>query len=145
MQTTHTTTGERNSKLAGINVVKAFDVPPHCFHPRPKVWSSMVVMTPRPVAVEGSQLPAYRRVAKAVFAGRRKTVRNGLKPIMDDVDAVLRAAGVDPGVRAETLDIDVFGRLAIAAHAAGLKGDVTPEELAEADAETGEDGDAGAA
>jgi 16S rRNA (adenine1518-N6/adenine1519-N6)-dimethyltransferase len=124
-----------------LQVRSAFDVPPHAFHPRPKVWSSMVVMTPRETPVDGAMLPTYGRVAKAAFAGRRKTIRNGLKPLFDNVDAVLADAGIDPGIRAETLDIDVFGRLAIVAARHGLKG----ADVAVDDEGDGEDTDAGTA
>lgn len=95
-----------------LTVEKAFDVPPGAFHPPPKVWSSVVVMTPREKATEGSELPAFKRVVKALFAARRKTVRNGLKVLVDEAETHLRAAGIDPGARAETLDLDAFGRLA---------------------------------
>jgi len=95
-----------------LTVEKAFDVPPGAFHPPPKVWSSIVVMTPRATWTPGAELPAFKRVVKALFAARRKTVRNGLKVLVDDAEVHLRAAGIDPGARAETLDLEAFGRLA---------------------------------
>ncbi|MEW5848534.1 MAG: 16S rRNA (adenine(1518)-N(6)/adenine(1519)-N(6))-dimethyltransferase RsmA [Myxococcota bacterium] len=101
---------------ARLNVQKAFDVPPGAFHPPPKVTSSVVLLTPRPDPVPGGELPAYPRVVKAAFAARRKTLRNGLKPILGEhVDEVLSQAGVDGKARAETLSPEQFGALARAA------------------------------
>ena len=84
-----------------------FDVPPSAFHPRPKVQSAVVRMTPR----DESPWPdceAWRleRVVRAAFAQRRKTLRNTLKGLID-ADG-LEVLGIDPGARAETLGMTQF-------------------------------------
>jgi 16S rRNA (adenine1518-N6/adenine1519-N6)-dimethyltransferase len=43
---------------------------------------------------------------QAAFAQRRKTLRNNLKGIIDTAE--LERLGIDPGARAETLDIPEF-------------------------------------
>jgi 16S rRNA (adenine1518-N6/adenine1519-N6)-dimethyltransferase len=58
----------------------------------------------------------FSRVVAAAFGQRRKTLRNALANVADE-DA-LRAAGVDPSARGETLSIDDFVRLANALAAA---------------------------
>jgi 16S rRNA (adenine1518-N6/adenine1519-N6)-dimethyltransferase len=65
-----------------------------------------------PVAVDERRL---WRVVDAGFAERRKTMRNavrrlGLSP--DEADRALRAAGIEPSARAETLSLEDFARLA---------------------------------
>jgi 16S rRNA (adenine1518-N6/adenine1519-N6)-dimethyltransferase len=55
----------------------------------------------------------FARVVAAAFGQRRKTLRNALASVLDE--AAIRDAGVDPGVRAETLDLPAFVRLAQAA------------------------------
>jgi 16S rRNA (adenine1518-N6/adenine1519-N6)-dimethyltransferase len=75
-------------------------------------------------------------VVKALFAARRKTVRNGLKAIVDEAEVHLRAAGIDPGERAEKLDLEAFGRLALR---------VAPLLTPAAEPVSDEDDDAGAA
>ena len=47
---------------------------------------------------------------KAAFAQRRKTLRNNLKGIIDS--GQLEALGVDPGARAETLELATFIEIA---------------------------------
>ncbi len=55
-------------------------------------------------------------MVKAGFGQRRKTLLNALTGIYgltkDDIAAVMTAAGVDPGRRAETLDLGEFAALA---------------------------------
>ena len=99
-------------------VKKLFDVPPECFMPRPKVTSSVVALTPRaeaPCAVEDETL--MFRCVRAAFAQRRKTLSNALTNGLgaytrEQVNAALERAGIDPGVRGETLGCAEFARIA---------------------------------
>ena len=50
------------------------------------------------------------RLVAAAFGQRRKTLRNALSPLADE--RLLRAAGIDPSARGETLSVDDFARLA---------------------------------
>jgi 16S rRNA (adenine1518-N6/adenine1519-N6)-dimethyltransferase len=90
-------------------------VPRTVFWPQPGVDSVLVRITrrPAPVAVEGN---ALMRVVRASFSHRRKTLRNALSTAlglgMADTEQALRAAGVDPGARAEALSIEEFARIA---------------------------------
>lgn len=94
--------------------VDGFPVPRNCFLPPPHV-DSAVIRLERVVRPESAEvLAAAGRVAEAAFAQRRKTIRNSLRATIGagvDVDALLGGAGVDPGVRAETLDVDTYIRL----------------------------------
>lgn len=88
-----------------------FDVPPGAFRPPPKVDSSVVRLVPLPAEARHDADPArVHAIVKAAFAQRRKTLSNALRQLMD-ADAI-RAADVDPKVRAETLAPEDFVRLA---------------------------------
>jgi 16S rRNA (adenine1518-N6/adenine1519-N6)-dimethyltransferase len=101
-------------------LARLFVVPAGAFSPAPKVESAIVRLVPRP---EG-ELPAVdaealARVVAAAFGQRRKTLRNALSDLLDA--AAIRACGIDPGARAETLPVAAFVALAqrLAAVAAG--------------------------
>jgi 16S rRNA (adenine1518-N6/adenine1519-N6)-dimethyltransferase len=51
----------------------------------------------------------FARIVAAAFGQRRKTLRNALSAIADQ--EALRAAGIDPRARGETLGVDDFVRL----------------------------------
>lgn len=103
---------------AACAVEKVCGAAPGCFHPAPRVHSTVVRMTPRatPLAVEDGR---FRQVVHALFAARRKTLRNGLSSVVgrDRAAAVCEAAGVDPGARPETLSVEALGRLSEASKA----------------------------
>ncbi len=84
-----------------------FDVDPECFHPQPKVMSSIVRLTPyteQPYQIDDRVL--FEKIVKAAFSQRRKTIRNTLKNICSDKD--FSATGISPSARAEALSIDDF-------------------------------------
>lgn len=88
-----------------------FDVAPTAFNPQPKVWSSVVRMTPHSsppfVARDERRLG---EVVTAAFGQRRKTLRNALRSMLGEQELV--ALGIDPGVRGETLGVAAFVRIA---------------------------------
>ena len=86
-----------------------FAVGPGAFQPPPKVWSAVVRITPRSpplFAVSGQ----YAAVVAAAFAQRRKTLRNALRRLLTGEE--IRACGIDPGTRPETLTPQAFNTLA---------------------------------
>ncbi|MDJ0759877.1 MAG: 16S rRNA (adenine(1518)-N(6)/adenine(1519)-N(6))-dimethyltransferase RsmA [Woeseiaceae bacterium] len=84
-----------------------FDVPPESFDPPPAVMSAVVRLTPKPddacVILDEDHMS---RLVAAAFGQRRKTLRNSLSEFASAEE--LSAAGIDPGLRAEQLDVDAF-------------------------------------
>jgi 16S rRNA (adenine1518-N6/adenine1519-N6)-dimethyltransferase len=95
----------------------ALRVPAGAFRPPPKVESAVLRLRPLAVPrVEPAEQRRFHAVVRAAFAQRRKTLANALAAgLALSVEAARRAAtaaGVDPGRRAETLDIKEFAALA---------------------------------
>ena len=91
---------------------KVMDAPARAFTPPPKVDSAVVRLTPREDAPTEPMLRALEQVTAAAFGQRRKMLRSSLKVLGGETLAM--AAGLDPQVRAETVDLDGFLRLAAA-------------------------------
>ncbi len=90
-----------------------FEVGAGAFKPPPRVISAVVRITPRPAPFPIHDLDCFDRVVTAAFGQRRKTLANALRGVMDA--GRIRAAGIDPGLRAERLAPADFARLAVAA------------------------------
>ncbi|PAU88227.1 16S rRNA (adenine(1518)-N(6)/adenine(1519)-N(6))-dimethyltransferase [Pseudomonas sp. WN033] len=88
-----------------------FDVGPGAFNPPPKVDSAIVRLTPHAsLPHPAKDLSCLERVVREAFNHRRKTLRNTLKPLLDS--NAIEAAGIDPGLRPEQIDLAGFVRLA---------------------------------
>ncbi len=79
-----------------------FSVPAMAFRPAPKVESAVVRLCPRgPGEPRPRDLAWFDEVVRRAFGQRRKTVRNALASLL--TEAELRAQGIAPSARAETL------------------------------------------
>ena len=96
-------------------VDKLFEVPPEAFNPRPRVQSAIVRLTPwRESPWPPCDAALLRQVVQTAFGQRRKTLRNNLKGLIDT--GRLEALGIDPGARAETLELRQFIEITTAIH-----------------------------
>jgi 16S rRNA (adenine1518-N6/adenine1519-N6)-dimethyltransferase len=100
-----------------FEVTKVADLPAHYFHPPPKVDSAVVRLERRAVPrAEVTSDDRFRRMVKAAFAHRRKTLINSLKSdttlaSAEQYQAALLAVGIDGKRRAETLSVEEFAAL----------------------------------
>jgi 16S rRNA (adenine1518-N6/adenine1519-N6)-dimethyltransferase len=99
---------------------RAGPVPRSVFWPVPNVGSGLVAFTrrDRPAAGAGVARAEVFAVVDAAFSQRRKTLRAALAGWAGsaaDAERILRAAGIDPRARGESLGVDEFARIAGAA------------------------------
>lgn len=100
-----------------FDLEKLFTISPDSFYPPPRVQSAVIRLLPLPrPRADISSEELFRRVVKAAFARRRKTIVNSLRsdPSLGPQDllrGVLEGSGIDPSRRAETLSVDEFARL----------------------------------
>ncbi len=111
--------GVPSVKIAWYATAKrAGAVPRAVFWPVPNVDSGLVRMVRHdPPATPATRAEVFV-VIDAAFAQRRKTLRAALAGWAGSAataEQVLRAAGIDPSARGETLDVSAFARLAAAA------------------------------
>lgn len=98
------------------DVDRLLSLPPGAFRPPPKVHSAVVRLRFRPPAAEVGDPRVFETLVRGLFAQRRKTLANALKPLAagfaKSPDALLSAAGIDGRRRPETLHVEEFARLA---------------------------------
>jgi 16S rRNA (adenine1518-N6/adenine1519-N6)-dimethyltransferase len=92
-------------------VTPLFVIGPGAFTPPPKVDSAFVRLEPYlqpPVTIDDEAV--FAALVRQAFGQRRKTLRNTLRELLDADE--IKAAGIDPGARAETLSLNAFAALA---------------------------------
>ena len=99
------------------HVEYGFSVGPSAFYPPPKVQSAVVRLIRRDVpAVRPRDLELFRKVVRAAFAYRRKTLVNSLSLALglphERIERAAAAAGIPTERRGERLELDDFSRLA---------------------------------
>lgn len=91
-------------------VLPLFEVHPNCFDPPPRVDSAVVSLQPHDSPPwDVGDFSNFQWVVTAAFSARRKTLRNALAGVLDETR--IRAAGVDPGSRAERVTPESYAAL----------------------------------
>lgn len=96
---------------AACQVEPLFTIGTGAFTPPPRVESAFVRLTPYsspPFVI--ADTARFAHLVTQAFSHRRKTLRNALRGLADE--AAIRAAGLDPGGRPETLSAGDYARLA---------------------------------
>ncbi|MDD5057037.1 MAG: 16S rRNA (adenine(1518)-N(6)/adenine(1519)-N(6))-dimethyltransferase RsmA [Sideroxydans sp.] len=99
---------------------KLLDVPPQSFRPAPKVDSAIVRMIPLPadkIVVKNETL--FAQIVSSAFGQRRKTLRNTLKPYLNESE--FEQLGINAQLRAENLGVDEFASIANYLNGRGLR------------------------
>ncbi len=110
---THTKDYGRLSVLSQLtcNIVKLIDLPPHVFTPAPKIWSSVLLFTPKKQPLNNATIEKIEKITSTVFSKRRKMLRQSLK---SNPKILLKAIdiGIDPTSRPEEISPNMFLELA---------------------------------
>jgi 16S rRNA (adenine1518-N6/adenine1519-N6)-dimethyltransferase len=118
-----------------VRLERVRDLPAACFHPVPKVTSTLVRATPLeagpipPRAGDEDELRDVERLVRAAFGTRRKTLVNALRtglqppPAPEELHAALDRLGIDRRSRAEALAPE-----ALLALARALRGSGSPDQ-----------------
>jgi 16S rRNA (adenine1518-N6/adenine1519-N6)-dimethyltransferase len=91
---------------------RMFDVPPRAFVPPPKVTSSVVRLVPRARPLFPAKAEILERVTRAAFGQRRKMLRQSLRTLSSEPEALLATCAIAPTARAEELDVEQFCAIA---------------------------------
>ncbi len=93
-----------------------FDVSRSAFVPPPKIVSSIVRLEPLDEPTAPAELADLEKVTAAAFGQRRKMLRQSLKTLSANTDAIIGEAGIAPTERPEHLTVAEFASLARAYH-----------------------------
>lgn len=95
-------------------VIKLFDLPPTCFVPAPKIWSSVLLFKPKAEAYSKEVLDKVEMLTGLSFGQRRKMIRQSLKSVKG-IFEIFGELEINPELRAENLTpeqyLDIAKRL----------------------------------
>ena len=89
-----------------------FTVKPEAFTPAPSVASAIVEFMPIERPMPACRVGTLGAVTAAAFGQRRKMLRQSLRSLTPNPEALLAAAGIAPTLRAEALAVQDLARLA---------------------------------
>ncbi len=81
-----------------FHVERLMDISPGAFRPRPKVYSTVLRLSPREPEVAAIDQRFFKNLVKAAFQMRRKKLVNTLKPLVKSNKKILEAAFFEIGI-----------------------------------------------
>lgn len=91
-----------------FNCKKLFDVPPHVFHPPPKVWSSIIQLTPKDHKISKNDRETLNKITSAAFNMRRKMLKSSFKEFSPKIFKIMNELKISTELRPENLTPDNF-------------------------------------
>ena len=103
----------RLSVLAQLTcgIVKLMDLPPECFTPAPKIWSTVLLFRPKTTVPDKQIVQKVEKITSAAFGQRRKMLRQSLKQF-PGLTEKCGSLGISLTARAEELTPEMFLQLA---------------------------------
>lgn len=93
-------------------IEKCFDVKPEAFYPAPKVYSTVVKLSPLASVVDREVLRQVELATKFAFGERRKMIKSSLKRLTPEINRILDELKMDKSLRAENLSPQDYLNLA---------------------------------
>lgn len=93
------------------DVVYLMTLPPSAFTPAPKVYSSLVCLTPKKNPATGFTFETMEKLTAAAFGQRRKMLRSSLKSV-GNPEELCAAAGIETTLRAEDVPVEAYCKMA---------------------------------
>ena len=91
-----------------LNSHKLFDISPKCFFPKPKVWSSLVLLDPKKKIETINKSKNLEHITNIFFNQKRKMIKKPMKQLFDDYIEVSNRLGVDLKLRPQNLTVKKY-------------------------------------
>ncbi len=86
-----------------MNCEKVIDIDPKYFNPKPKVWSSLIVIMPKSKIEKLKNPKNLEHVTNIFFNHRRKMIRKPMKQLFDNYESVAKILNLDLNLRPQNI------------------------------------------
>ncbi len=82
---------------------KIFDISPESFYPKPKIWSSLVVLEPTTELLKKHEIVKLEYITRIFFNQRRKMIKKPLKSLFKNYEDIANKLNIDTNSRPQNL------------------------------------------
>ena len=91
-----------------MNYEKIFDINPNSFYPKPKVWSSLVIFSPKDNYERLNKVKNLEHITNIFFNQRRKMIKKPMKQLFSEYEKVANILKIDLKLRPQNLSKDKY-------------------------------------
>ena len=86
-----------------MNREKIFDISPESFYPKPRVWSSLIVLEPILNLVENTEIETLEFITRTFFSHRRKMIKKPMKQLFTNYEEIANKMNIDLNIRPQNI------------------------------------------
>ena len=94
-----------------LNIKKICDIGPHCFSPKPKVESSLLLLKPKENFINFESPKNLEKITRIFFMHRRKKIKTPFLQLFDKDKYLATKLGIDLNLRPQNLDYNTYFEL----------------------------------
>ena len=94
-----------------LNVEKIIDIKPQSFSPRPKIYSSLLLFTPKENFFKLKDPKNLEKITRIFFSQRRKMLKKPFNQVFADGKEVAEKFGIDLNLRPQNLKPEIYFKL----------------------------------
>ena len=91
-----------------FDVTKVININPECFSPKPKVYSTLLIFTPKTNVVKINNPLILENITRVFFSQRRKMVKKSFAKLFKNFDLISKKIGVRLSDRAQNISVDKY-------------------------------------
>ena len=82
---------------------KIFDIDPDNFYPKPKVWSSLIILTPKSKIDNLINSKTLEHITNIFFNQRRKMIKKPMKQLFNNYEDISKNLNIDLNMRPQNI------------------------------------------
>jgi 16S rRNA (adenine1518-N6/adenine1519-N6)-dimethyltransferase len=94
-----------------LKVIKICDIKPHSFFPKPKVYSSLLLLSPKNKIYKINDPKNLEKVTRIFFSHRRKMLKKPFNQLFNGDQKILDKLKIDLNLRPQNLDFETYYQL----------------------------------
>ena len=91
-----------------MNCEKIIDIDPKYFYPKPNVWSSLIMLTPKSKIEKLVNSKNLEHITNIFFSQRRKMIKKPMKLLFNDYQIIAKKLNIDLSLRPQNISKDQY-------------------------------------
>ena len=91
-----------------MDKLKLLDIDPKFFYPKPKVWSTLISLTPKSDYQKLKNSNDLENITNVFFKQRRKMIKKPMKQLFKDYETISKKLDLDLNLRPQNISVNKY-------------------------------------
>ena len=91
-----------------MHSLKIADINPNCFYPKPKIWSTLIILTPKNNYKSLKNIENLEHITNIFFNQRRKMIKKPMRQLFNDYEEIAQKLEIDLNLRPQNITMKKY-------------------------------------